>query len=170
MKLENKNKLLLLGVGLTLFLSYHLAIRNTISVLEEFKINQSRRENMASFPHALAATRDKEKALQDQLAQMDLASTSFQTDLLRVLNKASANNNVQIVNLRSPHKIIYQRDTIATYIFDLEGNYSDILKTLSILEKKKSYGIINHLAFEKKKDYRSRRTFLQARVFLKQLR
>ena len=170
MKLANKNKLLLLGVGLTLFLSYHLAIRNALFVRDEFKVNHHRMEAMASFPNTLATKQKNEKTLQVQLAQMDVLSTSFQTDLLRVLNSASATHQVQIVNLKAPHKIVSQTDTIATYIFDLEGSYVDILKTLSILEQKKSYGIINHLAFEKKTDYRSRRTFLQARVFLQQLR
>ena len=170
MKLEKKNKLLLLGFAIALFFSYQLAIRNTLAIREEFEINNIRMEAIAGFPNTLTAMRNKEKALQAQLTQMDLSSVSFQTDLLRVLNKASANNKVNIVNLKSPHKIVVQTDTVATYIFDLEGGYGDILKTLNTLEKKKSYGVISHLAFEKKKDYRSRRTFLQAKVFLKQLR
>ena len=79
-------------------------------------------------------------------------------------------SDVKIINFNAPHKIEDGKNAIETYIFNLEGSFTNILKTLNALENNGGFGAITHVGFEKKKDYRTKRTYLQAEVFLEQVK
>ncbi len=170
MKLTNKNKYLLVGVVALSLLSYRLAIHNTLAVREEFYNNLEKKESIANLPGQLSMLGQKEKTLDAQLLALNVGNSSLQNNLLKFLNQEASKNRVKIIDFNSPHVVEAEKGTIETHIIHLEGGYTDILKTLNALENKGSYGAISHLAFEKKKNHRSKRTYLQAEVFLQQKR
>ena len=64
--------------------------------------------------------------------------------------------------------MIEQNELIAkTYEFSLEGNYNSILELIHHLEQNTKYGEVINVYFELKKQRRSRKNYLQARVLLK---
>ncbi|UJH68650.1 hypothetical protein [Allomuricauda sp. SCSIO 65647] len=170
MKLTNKNKYLLAGVVAMLLLSYRLAIHKTLMVREEFYNSLGKKESITNLPRQLSMLGQKEKTLDAQLVAFDVGNSSLQNNLLKFLNQEASKNQVKIIDFNSPHVVEGEKGTTETHILHLEGGYTDILKTLNALENKGSYGAISHLAFEKKKNYRSKRTYLQAQIFLEQVK
>jgi hypothetical protein len=112
----------------------------------------------------------KERFLDEQLKELNLGDASMQNNLLKFLNRHAGKNKVKVIDFNSPHVIATENEEIATYIFNLEGGYTQILKTLHSLENNGGFGSVTHVVFEKKKDYRKKRTYLQAEVFLEQVK
>lgn len=168
MQLNTKNKLLALGGLVLLILSYQLAIKKTLVAQKEYAINTERQVAIANLPNQLLQLSQKEQQLDAQLHHLNLEDTSMQSNLLKFLNRQTEIQKVKIIDFNAPHRIQTEQHLVETYIFDLEGGYVPIVKVLNALENNGGFGAITHLTFEKKKDYRSKRTYLQAQVFLEQ--
>lgn len=166
MKLDNKNKLLLGVFFLMLLLSYHLAFKKTLKLKEEYSANVDKQELAIHVPEELLTLSRKERYLDSQFLDLNLGTSSMQNDLLKFLNEVSTTNKVKIIEFKSPHVFHEGNSVSKTYVFNLEGNFIDMLKVVYALEKKGSFGAISHIGFEKKKNYRSRKRYLQTLVFL----
>lgn len=166
MKFNKKNKILFVGILLMLFVSYRLAIKKTMDEAKAHTVNFERKELIKDIPKQLAFLNQKEIHLDTQLRLLNVENSSLQNSLLKFLNEASEKHKVKIIEFNSPHIYSTERETKETYIFKLEGSYTSILKTIHALENKGSFGAVAHLEMEKKKDYRTKRTFLQAKIFL----
>ena len=153
-----------------LLLSYQLAIHKTIVAKKELVDNTAKKESISNLPEQLSILSRKEKALNLRLEVMDVGSSSAQNNLLKFLSKESSTHKVKIIDFSSPHIIESNQRIVETYMLQLEGGYLSILKLLNAIENKGSFGAINHLNFEKKKNYRTKRTYLQAQVFLEQVK
>jgi 23S rRNA maturation-related 3'-5' exoribonuclease YhaM len=84
-----------------------------------------------------------------------------------VINTFSNDNNLKVVTFLEPHIISKNELIINTYEFIIEGRYNSINKLIHQLEQKTKFGEIINLHFEKKKNFRTGRYYLQARVLLK---
>ncbi len=153
-----------------LLVSYQLAITKTLAAREENAINTERLVAIANLPKQLSALSKKEQQLDLQLQHLNLEDASMQNTLLKFLNHQTGKQQVKIIDFNAPHSIQTEQHTIETYIFDLEGGYTPILNVLNALENNGGFGAIVHVAFEKKTAYRSKKTYLQAKVFLEQAR
>lgn len=167
MKLDNRNKLLLAGFLLILFLSYHLAFKNTLALRKEYIANIDKQNLSTDIPQELELWAKKEKQLDLQLKKLNLSDSFIQNNLLRFLNRYSEANEIKIVEFRVPHVFQDTDAAYKTYIFSLEGSYGKMLQIIHALEQSKDFGIVSHVAFEKKQNYRRNRAYLQALVFLK---
>ena len=170
MKLTKKNKYLIFGILAMLVISYKLALENTITGKMRYSENVEKQASISNLPQQLSLLSQKEQFLDKQLQELNLEDTSMQSSLLKFLNKQVRQHKVKVIDFNSPHIITTENEEIATYIFNLEGGYTNILKTLNSLENNGSFGSITHVGFEKKKNYRTKRTYLQAEVFLEQLK
>ena len=170
MPLNKKNKILILGFVAILFMSYQLALKNTKEAYSSYNSNLEKRESIGNIPRQLAMLDQKEKAIDAQLQLLNLEESSLQNNLLKFLNQQAELNEVKIIDFNSPHIHKTENRQIETYSFDLEGSYSGILKMVNALENHGSLGAVIHFEMEKKKDYHSKRTYLQAKIFLEQVR
>jgi len=168
MKLDKRNKYLLVGLIAMLFLSYKLAIYKTILVNKELNTNLAKKKSIDNLPKQLNLLIQKDKDLNLQLA-IDAERTTDQNNLLKLLSLETSKNKVKIIDFKAPHVIESGQGTIKTYMVELEGSYNNILKVANFLENKKPLGTISHLNFEKKKNHRTNRTYLQAKIFLERL-
>ena len=170
MKLNKKNKLLLLGAATMLFLSYQLALKNTFKAYANFLENKANREMVGNIPKKMALLSQKEHLLDKQLDELNIEDISIQNNLLKYLSSEAEKYQVKIIDFNSPHLINTQGGQKETFIFDLEGGYSSLLQTINALENNGSFGAVSHLHFEKMKDYRSKRTYLRTKIFLEQVK
>lgn len=170
MRLANKNKYLLAGIVAMLLLSYRLAIHRTLALREAYGKNMEKKESISNLPMQLSMLGQKEKVLDGQLAALDASGSSAQNNLLKFLNREATKNKVKVIDFNAPHVVEGENGSIQTSIFLLEGGYTDILKTLNALENRGIHGAISHVRFEKKKNFRSKRTYLQAQVFLERMK
>lgn len=156
MKLDKKNKLLLVGFLLVLYLCYSFAISNTINYYKEYKTKQDQIAADSDMPGLVAKLSHKEKQLDQVLSTYDInISESFQNDLLKQLTSYSDSFKLKIVDFQEPHSVTEKGYTVTSYIFSLEGSFNGCLAVLNKVENNPSLGLIRHLNFVKKKNYKT---------------
>lgn len=156
MKLNKKNKLLLVGFVIVLYVCYSFAISNTINYYKEYKIKQEEIAADSNMPKLVGQLIQKEKQLDQVLSQYDVnISESFQNDLLKQLTSYSDSYKLKIVDFQEPHTISQKGFTTTSYIFSLEGSFNGCLSVLNKVENNPALGNIKHLNFVKKKNYKT---------------
>jgi Tfp pilus assembly protein PilO len=156
MKLDKKNKLLLLGFLVVLYVCYSFAISNTINYYKEYKAKQEEIAADSNMPKLVGKLIQKEKQLDQVLSQYDVnISESFQNDLLKQLTSYSDSYKLKIVDFQEPHSVSQKGLTTTSYIFSLEGSFNGCLAVLNKVENNPALGSIKHLNFVKKKNYKT---------------
>lgn len=156
MRLNRKNKLLLLGFLLALYICYSFAISNTIGYYNEYQLKSEKIAENNNAPKLAYQLQQKEKQLDVLLSRYSIhASESFQSDLLKQLTAYTDSYNLKIIDFKEPH-IVAERDFATTsYIFSLEGSFNGCLALLNKMENNPSLGSIKHLNFAKKRNYKT---------------
>jgi hypothetical protein len=171
MRLNRKNKILLFGFFIALYICYAFAISNTITFYQEY---QSKNELIASnsdFPKWEHQLLLKEKQLDLALAQYSISDTeSFQNKLLKQLNIYGNTYHLKIIDFKEPLIISEKGLTSASYIFSLKGSFTGCLSLLNKIENNPSFGSIKHLNFAKKRDYKTNTDYLIVEVIIQQNR
>lgn len=98
---KNKNIVLLL-LFLAMLLCYKLAISNTIAMREEYK-SLKEEELFENIAQQLALLSKKEVYLDSVLQKLDLNNTAMENNLLWVVNKQAAKNNMKVIDFNAPH-------------------------------------------------------------------
>lgn len=156
MKLDKKNKLLLVGFLLVLYICYSFAISNTINYYKEYKAKQDQIAADSNMPKLVGQLIQKEKQLDQALSLYDVnISESFQNDLLKQLTSYSDSYKLKIVDFQEPHSVLQKGFTVTSYIFSLEGSFNGCLAVLNKVENNPALGVIKHLNFVKKKNYKT---------------
>lgn len=166
MKLNRKNKLLVLGIVLTLYLSYSLAIKKTINYYNEYKTQQELIGNLNNNPKLLSDLISKEKQIDEWLKKNDHTSDSFQNELLKRLNNYCSNNNLKIVDFKEPHQIIENETQINSYSFSVEGSFIKVLGLINTLENSTSLGFIKHISTTKKMNFKTNEEYIITNVII----
>ncbi len=156
MKLNRKNKILIFGFLLVLYICYCFAISNTLFYYKDYHSKNELISSNNSSPKLAHQLLQKEKQLDFVLSQYNITATeSFQNDLLKQLNTYSDIYHLKIIDFKEPH-IITEKEFVATsYIFSLEGSFNGCLALLNKIENNPSLGSIKHLNFIKKKNYKT---------------
>lgn len=166
---RRKNLALVALFFLVMLLSYKLAIRKTIDVRKEYLSLKAEEESFQNLPQQLALLSKKEMYLDSILRKLDLGNTSMENSILRTINREAAKNNLNVIDFNPPHVFQQNGTDHTTYNFTFRGNYTDILKALYTIETQSKFGEVSHLNFLKRKNYRTRKPFLEATVFLQKL-
>lgn len=167
MKLDKKNKLLLVGFLLVLYICYSFAISNTINYYKEYKTKQDEVAADSNMPKLVGQLIQKEKQLDYVLSLYDVnISESFQNDLLKQLTSYCGSYKLKIVDFQEPHTVSQKGFTVTSYIFSLEGSFNGCLAVLNKVENNQALGIIRHLNFVKKKNYKTNTDELFVQVIM----
>lgn len=168
MTFNRKNKILLLSFGIALYLCYSFAISNTITYYQDLKSKEAIIENSIQLPTLIPQLKYKEKQLDNYLTSHEIKTkASFQNELLKQLTLYTNQNHIKITDFRAPHQSANStNNTTTSYIFSLEGTFSNCLKTINTLENKPELGIVKHLHFVKKKNYKTNKEELYVEVIL----
>lgn len=167
MSSKQKNIILIVGLLAVLYICYLLAVSKTLEQKEQY--NTLTKEVLLSknAPKQLSLLKQKEVYYDSLLTKYQLDGSSIQNNLLKVINSYADANNLKVVSFLEPHVISQNDLTIKTYDFTLEGLYDDINKLIYQLEQQTKFGEIVYLHFKKKKNFRTGRYYLRARVLLK---
>lgn len=169
MRGNKKQILFVLGFILILFVCYKLAIARTLIYRDNYKNLQKEAILFENTPRQLSVLRQKEAYLDSILTTYRLGDTSIQNSLLSAINSMADTSGVRVISFNEPHLFQQGELTVKTYGFTLEGNYGDILNIIYELEQKHRFGEITNLHFDKLRDYRRNRDYLQATALLKSL-
>lgn len=165
MKLNKKNKFLLLGFLALLYFCYSLAISKTIQYYKQYK---SQQEIVSSIdnPKLLAALTKKEKQLDQWILENNSTDYSFQNELLKQLNRYCVTNNLKIVDFKEPHQFSEMGTITSSYSFSIEGDFNSVLKVINKIENNPSLGIVKYISSIKKLNYKTNENYLVTEVIL----
>jgi hypothetical protein len=166
MKLNRKNKLLLLGFILALFLCYNLAIKKTIYYYSQYNSQKELIDNANNNPKVLSNLLTREKQLNQWLSKNDNFSNSFQNELLKHLNSYCSSHNLKITDFKEPHKIVENKTEINSYNFSVEGNFNTVLGLINKIENNTGLGFIKHLSTEKKLNYKTNTEYIVTTIII----
>ena len=156
MNLNKKNKLLIAGFCLVLYICYSFAISNTLQYYSEYKNKQQEIAADSDMPKLVAQLIQKEKQLDQVLSSYDVnMSDSFQNDLLKQLTSYSDSYHLKITDFKEPHIISQKGFTTTSYAFSLEGSFNGCLAVLNKIENNPMLGNIKHINFIKKRNYKT---------------
>ncbi len=156
MRLNRKNKLLLFGFLIALYICYSFAISNTIAYYKEYDSKREMLTENNSIPKLTHQLNQKEKQLDLLLSNFKITvSESFQNDLLKQLTIYSDSLSLKIIDFKEPHIISEKEFTTTSYIFSLEGSFNGSLALLNKIENNSTLGSIKHLNFTKKRNYKT---------------
>lgn len=168
---KNKNIALIIGLILVLFVAYQYGFAKTFAMCKEVNKLQDQKEAYQSAPTQLAALANKEKQLDEILKKNNVEGNSLQNNILKVLNTLSADSEFTIIAFEEPHSYLDEssQKTSTTYNFTLQGDYTSLIEVVYALEQKYSFGNVIHVSFEKKKNFRTGKSFLQCQVLLQRI-
>ena len=164
---QQKNIALIVSFVLALILCYNFAIKNTLQLKKQHSELKREAVSLKDSPQQLAILKQKNVYYDSLLTKFQLGGSSIQNNLLKIINTHANNNALKVVDFLEPHVSKNDELVIKTYDFTLEGTYNNINQLVYLLEQQTKFGEVISLHFEKKKNYRTGRFYLQARVLLK---
>lgn len=167
MKQSTKNVVLVAGFFLVLLVAYQYSFSKTFEVKRELHNVKKQVEQSSESLQNLNFLKEKEAHLNSFISDNRFGNnTSLQNDLLKILNDNAGEKSFKIINFKEPHIQKNKNATITSFLFSLEGEYFSIQEVLYKLEKDYSFGSLSHISFERKKDYRLNRNYLQCSVLV----
>lgn len=166
MKLNTKNKFLIVSIIVMTFVVYKFALSKTIA---EATANENLKTTIQTKRAVLKEKTilEKQNVVYDSvLKNHNVASSSLQNQLLNVLTDKSKELDVKLLAFNEPHKISKDQSTTKTYMFTLEGGFVNLLNILHALESNYSFGETSHVAFKRVKDLRTKAESLEVTCFI----
>lgn len=155
MKLNKRNKFLLLGFLVALYICYSFAFANTIDIYKQYQLQNETLNTDDFSANTLKTLFAKEKQLDVLLAQKQSVNPeSSQNELLKLLNIYAKKYNLKIVDFNEPHSLRVKGKNETSYIFTLQGSYNGCISLLNKIESS-NIGAIKHVNFNKKRNYKS---------------
>lgn len=159
--------MLIIGFILALIVCYQLAINKTLEQKEQYSVMSKEALMFKNAPKQLSLLKQKEIYYDSLLTKYQLDGSSIQNNLLKVINRFAVNNDIKVISFLEPHLMVENELIIKTYEFVIEGDYNAINKLIYQLEQQTKFGEIVNFHFEKKKNFRTGKYYLQARVLLR---
>lgn len=167
MKLNRKNRMLLLGFIVTLYICYTFAFSNTVDYYRHYQSQKELAANNLNDFGLLQQLIQKERQLDSLLEQYTMATgSSFQNELLNRLTHFSNAHNLKIIDFKEPHIFTENNLKTSSYIFTLEGSFNGILLLINSIENDPSLGSVQHIFFIKRRNYKNNSDYLRAEIVL----
>lgn len=164
---RNKNILLVIGFVLFLVMAYRLAIYKTFYLKNEINTLKSEQIDPAQISELSGNLELRNQFADSVLKKYNIRNSSIQNSLLEFLNEESILNGISIVQFQEPHVFKVDDVKATSYPFTIEGQYIDIERVLYKLEQQQSFGKVSHVHFEKKRDYRHGKDYLECLIILR---
>lgn len=162
-----KNIALVSGFLLAILLCYKLALNKTINLKQEYNQLKNQEVLFKNTPRQLSLLKQKQKYYDSILTKHKISGNSIQNNLLEVINRYANNSKIKVITFLKPHVIIQNNLKVNTYQFTLQGDYNALIKLIYKLEQETKFGEIINLHFEKKKNYRTNKHYLEVHVLLR---
>ncbi len=170
MSLKHKNIALLGGFVILLWLTYQLSIAKTFEAKNRHDSLFDQKELISNVPQQISYLKQQNEYFNSVLEKNKItAESSFQNNLLQIINSYATKNQLKIINFNEPHKAIKNDAVLKTYSFTVQGSFNQILQLLQTLEQYGNYGKMISINFNKKKNYKTNKSFLQCTVLLQRI-
>lgn len=165
---KQKNKALIVGTVLLVWMGYSFSVKDTLSIHSHCNELEKRLQLASNAP---ARIKQIEMRLTDieRLSVNDSDKVSTQQKLLNFVSGYCQGNNVVLREF--PKTSLQQQNglSIETNTFLVEGNYGKLLNLIYMLEQKNRIGQVASVEFSGKKDFKTKRIVLTAKIFLQNI-
>ncbi len=168
MKLNNKNKILLIFTLLSFIIVYKLAISKTLSYYNSYSDLNEELVEIHNNGNQENILQSRNKNLEKILNKLNYNnnSTNQQNNLLKLIGEEASKSNLKIVAFDEPKILIENKSKVTHYHFSVEGNFNKTLLLLNNLENNPLIGVIKHFSTLKKKDYKNNSNFIITNVVI----
>ncbi len=166
MDIKQKNIILIVVFLLVICMCYFFAISKTLEQKKQYHTLKKEQFLFQNTPRELSILKQKEVYYDSLLTKYQLNDSSIQNNLLKTINSFANANNLKVISFLEPHSIIKNNLIIKTYEFVVEGNYNSINLLIYQLEQQNHFGEIINLHFERKKNFKTGKSYLQAKILL----
>lgn len=166
---RTKNILLIVGFFLTMVIAYNLAFSKTFALKSTINRREAKTETLDGSALVAVNLEQRERFVDSILSLNNMKGDSVQNNLLEFLNIKSESGDFIISDFNEPHTFSENGATTTSYRFTLEGSYNEIEQVLYSLEQEYNFGRIAHVHFERKKDYRKGKDYLECFVIVESL-
>ncbi|MBI4946046.1 MAG: hypothetical protein HY840_06560 [Bacteroidetes bacterium] len=167
---KNKNKLLLAGVVLLVFIAYSFVIKDTLVLYGDCADMTSKLEMASDAPVKAAMVQKKIDEMNGLLGTHKEQGDEVQQDLLGTVTGFCQKNNILLKEF--PKAIVNtEKDfTVETNIFTVEGSFAKLLDLVYLLEQKSRIGKVASVRFLTRVDIKTKTLFLTAKVYFQNAR
>lgn len=170
MNIYRKNNLLVFGTLLVLWLSYFIAFKPTMLLRKKLKTLQTQINQQEKIRNEWAGLTKQNQHYIKLLEKHKIAAdVSLQNKLLEHINRIAQLNKLTVVAFNPPHSFTETATTFNTYSFKVRGSYTAIIKLLYDLEQLTRFGKVTSVLFEKKKNHKTRRFFLDCDIYIQRI-
>ncbi len=166
MKARRKNIFLVTGFVLMVIISYKFSISKTFGLKNEIEGLEQQKTELAQLSGLASTLKKREQYADSLLREHRQLNGSVQSNLLDLLNANSQELGYSVSDFQEPHRYEDGGLTINTFQFTLRGSFSGIQSVLFEIEQKYNFGEIRNVHFEKKKDFRARKEYLECSVVI----
>lgn len=166
MKLNKKNKMLVFGFIVSLYVCYNLALSKTLFYRSQYKSNLEIEEGNLNNPRLLAQLKNKETEIDKWLLANNSNLSNFQNELLKQISEFSETYRLKVVDFKEPHRFMENKSVIENYTFSVEGSFNNTLIMLNKMENKHNLGQVKHVSTQKKMNYKTNEDYLITTVVI----
>lgn len=171
MNITQKNGLLAAGFVLFMWIAYAFAIKPMLMLKNEVQQLDFQNEQQQHAMQQLQLLQLQNKAYDSLLAHYKMNnSVSLQSGLLEIVNDYCLAHKLIIISFDEAHSFEKNNQSLNTYTFTVRGGYLNILKLIYNLEQNYKFGKVSGVYFEKKKNYRTYRSYLDCQVVLQRIK
>lgn len=150
-----------------LWVCYVLAISPTLDLKKEAKNLEKKALQNQKIRREIDALTLQKKQYEQVLKTYPVQKlNSLQNILLETIHTYGKNHGLKIVSFHEPHSFVSQSTLFTTYAFEIKGSYVAMVKLIHHLEQKRLFGKVFSCHIEKKKNYRTNKSFLVGKLYI----
>lgn len=170
MSLKQRNIIVLIGFLLLLLVCYKIPIAQMLNAKKEYNKLEQESNLFSNIPQKISSLNKEKVYLDSILSKYQFsADKSFQSNLLETIASFSEQHSLKVITFDEPHSHFKNETTLNTFSFSVRGTYNNILGLIHELEQIKKLGKVLSINFEKKKNYRTNISYLEAIILLQRI-
>jgi hypothetical protein len=165
---KQRNRLLLPGVIVLLWLSYQYAISNTMELYGQVSKLESQMAN--NSPDKLARLKNKLKKLNSKMSNYKFDDTRDKEYILGITSDFCAKNKLTLSEFPEANIVEDETSSLETLTITAQGNYIGLLKLLDFLEHQNKIGRISSVQFYTQFDHKNQLSRLYSKIYIQNIR
>jgi hypothetical protein len=167
---KKKNKILLIGGLLLIFMLYELTIKKTIAAYKECEEMNQKLESATNAPFTAAQLQKELVQMDTKIGNQDKNKQDQAQALLELVTNYCQDNQAILREFPEPVEVNNGDLLIRTTPFSVEGDFSTLLKLVYMLEQKVALGKIASVHYVVKKDLKTKIPALIATIYIQNIK
>jgi hypothetical protein len=170
MTYKKKFRFLIVGIALSLLLSYSLAIKKTVKYYRDCCAMELNLDMIVEAPQNINELNKKITQIDELISTGDTSEDDFRQTLLEKTGNFCVMNNITLKEFPASVHTIKNDYQIETNTIVLEGTFISILKYIYMLEQKCKIGKVISADFSTKFDLSAKKNKLSCKIYLQNIK